>query len=333
MRARLFSAAIATALALLGPAAGAAAQAPDGDSVSGEASQSLVGFTILTVDARSGPSGENPTGTASWTVCAFPGCLGDSGSITCLAVDGNVAIVGFRRDAFTQSVARVLDGGPGPGDDSYSVVTYLSRFELPAPDCSSFPPQPPQLSAFKFTAGGRNETGDLVVHDAIADLVPPVLTVPSGITVNATGPSGARVTYSASATDNVDPHPSVNCSPPSGSTFRIGTTTVTCTATDQAGNTATKTFRVVVKGAVEQITDLTALVRSLGLAHGTTASFVAQLEGARTALAAGERRDACGSLKAFVNHANAQSGKKLTVAQANRLIGDATRIGAVLSCG
>jgi hypothetical protein len=177
-----------------------------------------------------------------------------------------------------------------------------------------------------------NDRGDLVVHDTIADLVPPVLTVPSGVKVNATGPSGARVTYSVSATDNVDPQPSVNCRPPSGSTFRIGTTTVTCTATDNADNTATKAFPVVVKGAVGQLTDLTALVRSLGLAHGTTTSFVAKLETARTALAAGERGEACGSLKALVNHANAQSGKKLTVAQANRLIGEATRIGAVLSC-
>src|SRR5262249_59177198 len=45
------------------------------------------------------------------------------------------------------------------------------------------------------------------------------------------------------ATDNCGVQ-SVVCSPPSGSTFPAGTTTVTCTATDAAGNTAQCTFTV-----------------------------------------------------------------------------------------
>ena len=36
------------------------------------------------------------------------------------------------------------------------------------------------------------------------------------------------------------------CSPQSGSLFQIGTTTVTCTATDSAGNVATNSFTVTV---------------------------------------------------------------------------------------
>jgi hypothetical protein len=36
------------------------------------------------------------------------------------------------------------------------------------------------------------------------------------------------------------------CSPASGSTFPVGTTTVTCTATDASGNTATCSFTVSV---------------------------------------------------------------------------------------
>ncbi|WP_459910355.1 HYR domain-containing protein [Desulfotomaculum defluvii] len=38
-----------------------------------------------------------------------------------------------------------------------------------------------------------------------------------------------------------------SCSPPSGSTFPLGTTTVTCTATDVAGNLASCTFAVTVR--------------------------------------------------------------------------------------
>jgi hypothetical protein len=37
--------------------------------------------------------------------------------------------------------------------------------------------------------------------------------------------------------------------PASGSTFPIGTTTVTCSATDGAGNTETTTFDIVVSAA------------------------------------------------------------------------------------
>jgi hypothetical protein len=38
----------------------------------------------------------------------------------------------------------------------------------------------------------------------------------------------------------------VRCSPRPGSVFAVGTTTVTCTATDRAGNVRTRTFTVTV---------------------------------------------------------------------------------------
>jgi hypothetical protein len=63
------------------------------------------------------------------------------------------------------------------------------------------------------------------------------------------GCTGAVVTYTdPTATDNCDPSPGVVCSPPSGSTFPVGTTTVTCTATDACGNTSECTFDVTVTG-------------------------------------------------------------------------------------
>ena len=55
--------------------------------------------------------------------------------------------------------------------------------------------------------------------------------MPSNITGwEATGPSGAIVTYTdPSATDLVDPIPTVTCDYDSGDVFEIGITTVTCT--------------------------------------------------------------------------------------------------------
>ena len=82
------------------------------------------------------------------------------------------------------------------------------------------------------------------------DLVAPTLTLPGaptpGVTAEATGPAGAVVTYAVTATDNTDGTVAVACSRASGSTFPIGTTPVTCTATDSSGNLATGTFNVVV---------------------------------------------------------------------------------------
>ena len=81
---------------------------------------------------------------------------------------------------------------------------------------------------------------------ANADTTPPVITVPSAAGAEATSPAGAAVSYSAT-TDDGSP---VTCVPPSGSTFPLGATTVTCTATDAAGNTATTKFVVTVSDTI-----------------------------------------------------------------------------------
>ena len=57
------------------------------------------------------------------------------------------------------------------------------------------------------------------------------LSLPANITVNATGHAGAAVSFAATATD-AGGTPSVSCGQPSGATFPIGTTTVTCSASD-----------------------------------------------------------------------------------------------------
>jgi predicted extracellular nuclease len=80
------------------------------------------------------------------------------------------------------------------------------------------------------------------------DGIPPVLAgVPAPIAAFATSGAGAVVTYaSPTATDAVDGPVPVTCTPTSGSLFAPGTTTVTCTAVDQAGNPATAAFTVTV---------------------------------------------------------------------------------------
>ncbi len=74
----------------------------------------------------------------------------------------------------------------------------------------------------------------------------PVLSLPGPITVAATGPDGAVVTFTATATDLIDGTVPVTCTPASGSVFPIGTTTVHCNAVDSVGNTASGSFTVTV---------------------------------------------------------------------------------------
>lgn len=80
------------------------------------------------------------------------------------------------------------------------------------------------------------------------DVAPPVFaTQPPNISaVAAPGAGGTNVSFSTpSATDNRGV-PSVACNPASGSSFAVGVTIVTCTATDAAGLTATTSFTVTV---------------------------------------------------------------------------------------
>jgi len=79
----------------------------------------------------------------------------------------------------------------------------------------------------------------------VRDVEKPTITCPSNLTVPRDSAAGATVTYTVAAADN-SPGVTVSCSPASGTVFPPGTTTVTCTATDAAGNQSVCTFTVTV---------------------------------------------------------------------------------------
>jgi hypothetical protein len=92
-------------------------------------------------------------------------------------------------------------------------------------------------------AGNSSSASQLVT---VVDDDPPTITVPDNVAVTATGPNGAVVVYQATAQDAIEGPINPSCAPVSGSTFPIGTTSVVCTATDAAGNTASATFTATV---------------------------------------------------------------------------------------
>src|SRR5918999_1920026 len=101
-------------------------------------------------------------------------------------------------------------------------------------------------------------TFTLAVDEEATETTPPELNLPSDITQEATSSSGAAVTYTATATDDVDGSVDVACTPVSGSTFALGTTTVNCEAQDTAGNQATGSFSVTIQDKTEPTLELPA---------------------------------------------------------------------------
>ncbi|WP_116450307.1 endo-1,4-beta-xylanase [Blastococcus litoris] len=80
-----------------------------------------------------------------------------------------------------------------------------------------------------------------------ADQLAPRVAGHDDVAAASTSVNGAKVSYDVVAGDTRDGAVPATCTPPSGAQFPIGTTEVTCTATDAAGNTSNPmTFDVVV---------------------------------------------------------------------------------------
>ncbi len=97
-----------------------------------------------------------------------------------------------------------------------------------------------------------NNSTDCVVGFTLIDNISPVFTsgCPAAINVAAGAScpisSSTTVSYSVPAASDNCPGVMVSCNPASTSTFPVGTTTVTCTATDASANTAMCSFSVTV---------------------------------------------------------------------------------------
>jgi HYR domain-containing protein len=110
---------------------------------------------------------------------------------------------------------------------------------------------------------------DVTVVDTTA---PTLHGVPSDIAVTTSDAAGRTVSFTdPTATDAADASPEVGCAPDSGSFFPVGTTNVTCTASDASGNQSTGTFRVTVRYVAPRV----ASAIWLEPVAGSTSTFVA----------------------------------------------------------
>ena len=94
-----------------------------------------------------------------------------------------------------------------------------------------------------ISAGTQVEI-DFISIEGPVDKSPPMILCPSDITVPCNSSLFVPVGFSVTATDDIDPNPTVVCSPAAGSRFPGGSTLVTCTATDAAGHQSHCSFYV-----------------------------------------------------------------------------------------
>ena len=156
------------------------------------------------------------------------------------------------------------------GSDKTVEQTYYQGANVTLNGSGSYDPDNDPL-AYNWTWAGDSDTGvsptvslplgtttiTLVVYDGtdysdpdtvnitVVDTTPPVITCPADVTVEQETRDGTVVPLTATATDICDADVDITSDAPA--IFPLGTTTVTFTATDDAGNTASCTTMVTVQ--------------------------------------------------------------------------------------
>jgi hypothetical protein len=141
------------------------------------------------------------------------------------------------------------------------------------------------------------------------------------------------VSFAPTASDNCGTL-ITTCVPASGSTFPIGSTGVTCTATDGAGLQNSCSFTVTVTAnALTQLNGLIATVQNLPVPSAVKLVLKAPLLVAKVALQKNEPQVACAALRVFEGVVKKlRQANKLTAAQAAQLTTASQGIRTVLGC-
>jgi len=184
--------------------------------------------------------------------------------------------------------AALTEPGPGPGS-----VKATPRPVAPAKPAPATAPTPTPIVTQAEPAVTETTTTATNVEEPapVIDTTPPALTLPGGMSTQATSAAGAAVDYDASANDPEDGPVATTCAPASGTTFAIGTTTVTCTASDAHGNMATGSFDVTVAPlpqpdlAVTAVTGTSYTITNLG--NAAAGVFTVAVQGAGVVTFAG----------------------------------------------
>lgn len=227
-----------------------------------------VDYDVTAVDSYEGPLSVTCATLAGGVVIPSVLPLGEH-IVLCDAEDssGNIGslttTVSVEDTTAPADLSVTVDGNPESADGEPVVVTFTAEMSdvvdgAIAANCepesgSLFPVGATEITCEAVDSAG-NSSGELTATITVADAsdsVPPVVTVPADIVVDAESAAGATVVYDASAVDDVDGDVAVLCSPDSGSLFPVGDTEVRCEASDAADNVGEASFTVTVNEYVD----------------------------------------------------------------------------------
>ncbi|RYZ47051.1 MAG: HYR domain-containing protein, partial [Myxococcaceae bacterium] len=163
--------------------------------------------------------------TASFGDCTPPGLVCSS-DVTAEAAAATGAAVSYT---------------PAQGSDDSGAPPQLSYSQVSG---ERFPLGDTPVVVTARDAAGNTETCSFLVK--VRDTTPPELTCPPSQEVAASSARGAEVQYPAAQSTDAVSTVALAYSPPSGSTFPVGQTSVELTATDVAGNSSRCSFQVKV---------------------------------------------------------------------------------------
>lgn len=174
-------------------------------------------------------------------------------------------------------------------------------------------------------AGNTSDASNIVTVniDKTAPTLNPIVS-PNPVALN------GAATVASGAADGLSGMVSQGCDPLD--TSSAGAKSVTCTATDSAGNTNNTTASYTVLSPAEQIDALITTINSFNLGGGTANSLTSKLNNATKSLGKGNTNAACNQVDAFINQVNALSGNQLTPAQAAQLLASANQLKASIGC-
>ncbi|MBV5335171.1 MAG: HYR domain-containing protein, partial [Sulfuricurvum sp.] len=174
-----------------------------------------------------------------------------SGNISTYSFD--VTVTDNERPTITAPLAITVNNAPGTCGATVGLGTPVTADNCGVATVTNNAPAifPIGTTTVTWTVtdvNGNSQTATRTV--TVIDNQPPVIVCAANIEVYATSAAGAVVTYSNPVgTDNCTGVTTARTGgPASGSVFPIGTTTITYTATDAAGLTATCSFTVTVTG-------------------------------------------------------------------------------------
>lgn len=210
------------------------------------------GTTVLTYTAKD-PSGHTATDTQNVTVIdntapiiAAPAnatytCLSDVPAASPAQAKGPV--LGADGQFLRDTSGNLILSGP-PFDNCGAPIVTVSETSTGTGTLAN-----PKVITRTFTATDASlNTSSATQTIIVTDSTPPTISCPSNITVYLPLNSPATtmpVSFTVGASDNCS-GVSVSTTKASGSNFDVGTTTVTATATDAVGNTASCSFTVTV---------------------------------------------------------------------------------------